>query len=446
MDENGFVTQKRIRKHFDVSTRAKSFYTQGRSADHSSSGSIPLSQTTISYRDGGIEDETDPYLMLNKLRRDRWYNPLDTGHEFYTRKTEIDMAQPAVHYRSRDQLEYPAMRNVLDGPIYLGDWRNDLSGDIAFDSYRDECAYRGRQWINDTAPTQPHASLAQFIGELKEGLPSLLGYDWKTGKGWRPDRDGGYLNLSFGTLPLLKDLSKLFNAVVNSKQLVEQYVRDAEPGKAVRRKRSADPIVTVTSNEERYYELPNGVPNTSLYWGSVWAYTGGDSYMPRPVRRFETQTDTYWFSASYRYSVPDGDEILERFARYESLANKILGSRFNIGTIYELTPWSWLADWQSDLGTLLDNANLFSNGDQLALRYGYVMHKLVREVGYSYSNYRLDDKTTLDSIDTLYRTTWKQRYRASPFGFGVNGNQQMSQRQLDTLTAIVSNGGRSPRK
>lgn len=440
--EDGFVKQTRIRKNFDTSTRAKSYWTQGRSSDHSSKSSIPLSQTTISYRDKGQIDETDPYAAARELRTDMRYNPFDTGHEFYTRKTEIDMAQPNVHFRSRDQLQYPEMRNLLDGPVFLGDWRNDLSGDFEFGAHRSTAEMHGRQWINQTAPTQPQASLAQFVGELREGLPDLLGYDWKTGKGWRPDRDGGHLNLTFGTIPIIKDLSKLFNAVVNSKQLIEQYVRDAQPDRAVRRKRSLDPVVELRSDNSSFIEAPNGVPTDPNYFGSVMTYTNGDRSMPRPVRRFETFTDTWWFSASYKYSIPDGDSLLERFGRYEILANQILGSRFNIATIYELTPWSWLADWQTDLGIVLDNANLFSNADELALRYAYVMHKTVREVTYLYSDYRLDDVTTLPSIDTIYRTTWKERYRASPFGFGVR-NDSLSSSQMDTLLALVSNGGKT---
>lgn len=428
--------QQRVYKEFSMARRAKTQYPP-EYLYNTPGVPIPLTQTTLSYRGGGKKvDETDPYALEKELMVDVYKNPFDTGHEFYTRKTYLDAVSSFVNYRSRTMPD--GSYNELHGPLLLGRGSNPLSGDFDFyaTGYRSHMNKLGADFISRTIPTQSHASLAQFAGELREGLPDILGFDWKGKGGLRPSRDGGQLSLQFGWIPFIKDLSKMFNAVVNSKQLFEQYVRNsAEFGSTVRRNRVSDPVVQVVSDTIQNSVRPDGLPSDS-YWDSQVLYMGGSPTVDK-VRRFETLTTQASFSSRYMYSVNEAEDLLSRLDYYATKANYILGFKLTPDVLYELTPWSWLLDWQTDIGSILKNASLFADGN-LVLQYGYVMFRETREIGYSSPGLVLDSNTKLN-VDTIWKTEYKTRVKASPYGFGVS-NENLSQNQIDTLLALVTNG------
>jgi len=436
--------QKRVRKRFRTPLRSQVVWKGDKpTVFNAPTRGIDLSQTTLSFRTARRpEEQTDPAVLMKELQVDLRRNPLDTGHEFYTRKQSISMANPSVNYKS----PYTAAGSFWEhhGAIYLGRPDIDLHGD--FDDYHDSSALRnqarkhGTEFIAQTIPTQSHASLAQFAGELREGLPDILGFDWKKTRSFRPDRDGGSLSLQFGWLPFIRDLTKMFEAVVNSQQILERYVQNsAEFGSTVRRRRRSAPEVEVRSDKTDGNAIfPNNVESgnddiTSIIYG----FDG--SPRVRNVRRFETSTVTWSFSARYMYSIPEADGLLGRLHSYVDKANHLLGIRLTPEVLYELTPWSWLLDWQTDIGSIISNATAFSQ-DALAMQYGYVMREETREVTYLSDPFRPDSNTSI-TLDTSYRTDYKMRWQASPYGFGTSFGD-LSQSQLDILLSLVSNKGK----
>jgi len=141
-----------------------------------------------------------------------------------------------------------------------------------------------------------------------------------------------------------------------------------------------------------------------------------------------------WFSGSYRYFVNGDDTLWAKLKAADQLANKLMGTRLTLETLWEAMPFSWLFDWYLNIGTLISNAQAFSS-DDLVLRYGYLMNTTVSEYV----------KTTDDSfgftskdrapISTSYRTTRKQRFRANPYGFAQNPNS-FSGKQWAILGAL----------
>jgi hypothetical protein len=121
------------------------------------------------------------------------------------------------------------------------------------------------------------------------------------------------------------------------------------------------------------------------------------------------------------YYLPVDDTMMGKLERYESLANKVLGTDINPSTLWQLSPWSWLVDWAVDIGGLLSLSTSFAT-DGLVLKYGYLMchtrafnrFTLQSGVTFTPSNFK-----TGPISSTFFRET-KERRKATPYGFGVN--------------------------
>jgi hypothetical protein len=126
------------------------------------------------------------------------------------------------------------------------------------------------------------------------------------------------------------------------------------------------------------------------------------------------------------YHLEPHEGLLGRLDAYEQNANRILGARPSIETLWNLAPWSWLSDWWLDIGTVISNARLLGEDGQV-LRYGYLMkHSKVR------STYRLNTGVEMyytftggtkpaytGPITNIVTRETKERVKATPYGFGI---------------------------
>jgi hypothetical protein len=126
----------------------------------------------------------------------------------------------------------------------------------------------------------------------------------------------------------------------------------------------------------------------------------------------------YSFSGAYSYLLQEDDSFFHRMERYVQLANKLIGVRITPDVLWELTPWSWLADWEANIGVNITNATALGH-DNLALRWGYLMrtthytHYLSTSTFPSYGGFERP-------IHSTWRITKKERIRSTPFGFSLN--------------------------
>jgi hypothetical protein len=104
--------------------------------------------------------------------------------------------------------------------------------------------------------------------------------------------------------------------------------------------------------------------------------------------------------------------------RYEQEANKLLGTRLTPETLYELTPWSWAADWVSNLGDVAQNISSFG-ADGLVLHHGYIMERSTVSRTFEMKGVALKGQPKYDLSQT-YTTVVKQRVKATPYGFGLD--------------------------
>ena len=385
---------------------------------------IPGDQVTTSYRSGGRPEDLvlDETLMVP--------NPEgDTGHTFDTIKREVK-AKVDLHPYSFNGDWGATHRGYAPAVLVLPFTQQSPESNFlpAPKMTQSEINRMGAELINSARPTQPEASLAQFLGELKrDGIPQLPLLElFKSGHGPRPSQVGGeYLNIEFGWKPFISDIRKLLTAVANSSKILSQYSRDS--GRLVRRRRSL-PTEVVTNSWE------NRDPSSYRFLGSISSEIH-DSYPSQPLEVLDRIETSVWFSGAFSYYLDVGDDALSKLRKYEQQANKLLGTRLNADVLYSLAPWSWLVDWFADVGTIVSNASALTE-DGLVLRYGYLMRRTVATRYLTYrplgNGFHGGERVT---YTTRYRTERKERARATPYGFGFSSDD-LSGRQLAILGAL----------
>lgn len=396
------------------------------------SRAIPAAlQETYSWRTGpqyedtpfSDEQEVREWLSVtrNGFQADLRY---DNGHEFWTVNRQSRLSHPEVFLKGATTGPYAwyAYRGALR-PNWYSTSSSQESGGFAPRAVmsQNDVNVAGSRLIRDASPTNPHASVSIALGELiSDGLPRFVGSAVLQTRASRFRALGSeYLNVEFGWKPFIADLQRVVEAVLESSKIVTQYERDA--GRVVRRRRVMPDVVS-TANAVGFTNQDR--PCLPIFGGGGI----GRGFAPLaefsiPVTREINSRQSTWLSGAFQYYVHTDKTVLGRLVRFEELANQLLGTRITPEVLWELAPWSWLADWFANVGSILSNASMLTN-DGLVLRYAYLCRTTV-EV----RNYRLDRPAVLYSgaisPRATYVTTTKERFRASPYGFGVS---------LDSLT------------
>jgi hypothetical protein len=390
-------------------------------------------QQRLSSMDQEFSDTSGSHFgFLRELATENHYSPSrngrardDNGHSFLSEKHKIDYPNQDVNFISPTgtygYLRYRGLAIPCAGELK---WPEPVfPSEVNINS-------DGANLIRMTIPTAPEAGMAQFFSELGERLPAAIG-TLISRKGLSTRTIGGeYLNEEFGLKPFIKDLQSLANAVLEANRIVSRYKANAD--KIVRRRAR---LASSTWSQD--------VVNTGTWFDLAFpGFPGIDviNYffklpLPELVIRDQFFNDV-WFSGAYQYHLHQGHTFLGKMARYEELANALLGTRITEDTVWELTPWSWLVDWFSDTGTFISNVTALSN-DSLVLRYGYVMHetralRIMSRVGLQP---KYSDGSVPGSLSVFLETSRKTRNRATPYGFGVDLSA-LSARRLAILAAL----------
>lgn len=277
-------------------------------------------------------------------------------------------------------------------------------------------------------PTNATADLSVFLGELiKDGLPKLAGMSLMKEKtrAARHKAADEYLNLEFGWKPIARDFNKIAQAVYTAHLKLAQYERDS--GRLVRRRYSFPPVTSESST----VLLSNVSP---VLGPSATSMVVNELVNKGKVIRVHRTSIRRWFSGAFTYHLPSDYYARGEMARRALMLKKSLGLALTPEVLWNLSPWSWLADWFSNAGDVLSNVSDWAS-DGLVLRYGYVMEHTISSYTYVYVGpNHLSGSAQLPSILTTVRET-KVRRRATPFGFGLNWDG-FTPRQLAILSAL----------
>jgi len=253
------------------------------------------------------------------------------------------------------------------------------------------------------------------LDTFKDGLPHLLGHTlWENRTNVARKAGQEYLNVEFGWNPLINDVRSFAAGVAMMGNLQKQFFQNG--GKDIRRRYSfPTQVTTVDSSVPLALKAAGGPFDLSIQDLAVAGQRDG------AVTRSRRTTVDRWFSGAFTYHAPP--EFFGDTGEHIAHAEEILGLDLNPEVLWQLAPWSWAADWFSNIGDVVNNLNNYSSYGQV-LRRGYIMeHTVVRDV-YSYVGKVGFDPTKVNftghPVSFVVCSETKIRRRATPFGFGVS--------------------------
>jgi len=353
----------------------------------------------------------------------------DRGGPFVTRKIDVKQIKSVDIYAEPPVLpgsyEYAFVKGAL--PTQVISSPSSLLP-LTLDT---QLSAEGAKALSEMRPTAPVSGLGVTIGELKEGLPAIIGRGFlkellsqaKRDRRLLKEGSNEYLNWEFGWKPLVSDLRDASKAIIRSEKIINQLYRDS--GRDVRR-RFGFPVskeTTLQALTGRYTSPP------------------GNGYLTKSPGTLMVSTTTsrnLWVSGMCQYYIPPSDDFRSRIQRQAIVANKLLGLRPDPELLWELAPWSWLADWVSDIGSLMGNWSSYAF-DGLVWKYAYLMEHQVERKRYSLVGLRTYRGDSPPCSMTVIRES-KRRVTATPFGFGLSLDS-FSLRQWSILAALgISRG------
>jgi len=277
-----------------------------------------------------------------------------------------------------------------------------------------ELTLYGTSGISRTIPTNPLFQATQFIGELVQDVPELPSRSlWK--KLSAKNAAGEFLNWEFGVKPTISDVQSFAEAGRKFDQ--RRAWLKANSGRKLRRRANLLHTVETTFSEvtEGLYPLLDHAP-TSRNQVKVGITT--------------TTCRDVWFSGcySYYYAEPPTPSLANL-----SAIKKAYGLEITPDLVWNLTPWTWLADWKTNTGQVMANLSRLQS-DSLIMRYGYVMCHTYTTREYSFPPYGRVSMTS----------EVKQRHVGNPYGFAVKPDA-FSVEQWAILSALGLNRGGATR-
>jgi len=370
-------------------------------------------ETVYSYRTGSRANAsmTNDDILASAMESKKVTSVSDTGHEFDSIKQSI------VIDNKENEKSYSFGKHTPDvidldyvGPLFVGP---AIGMKLDYPSVPDVSLTYGTKAINQTIPTSPNAGLSAFLGELKDGVPDLIGRAILS-RGAHGSKKLGqeFLNYQFGIAPFISDFRKFINSVLNASKMIRQYQNESG---TIQNRHFYFPTIRsterniISSGGGSYQTLADAVPFSDVLVGSG---------PPQSISLISKKTDRIWFKGSYMFNLAVSSDTIGKLKQAEQLANKLLGTRLTPSVLWQIAPWSWLADWVFNIGDIIDNATALKS-DGLVLRYGYLMCESTYVNTYTVENSVYGGLQPRE-LSTSLVTTRKQRKRATPYGFGVS--------------------------
>lgn len=291
-------------------------------------------------RDGG---PTVPGVKLTEAKSGGSWVTVSTSYgstapHLWEQNSDTTMAPPydTPHALSIVRKDVEVLR--VDGQVTNGAYRYTYTNynPIQYSSYA-YCPAPGTMgWTTWKAkalaninPFRPTVDVPLFAFELRE-FPGMLRDIGRVlqGRVKASDVPGGHLAYEFGWKPLINDLRSLLNfqkAVSDTRN----RLLDASQGRKLRRK-----LGTVTAVSSPFtVSFPHGT-------GATWYLDGLESF-----------EETGWCTARVKLiePLPEDDNSLQ------SEAFRIaFGFNLSAATIWNAIPWTWLVDWFTNFGDILE--------------------------------------------------------------------------------------------
>jgi hypothetical protein len=308
-------------------------------------------------------------------------------------------------------------------------------------SYGSPSPYSAKAYAS-AKPKFGEVELLRSVAELKD-LPDSLRTTVKSAKDLYVEMGGeintpfmtpkavsqDFLNHVFGWAPTVGDVISTVSAYQNAQKTYDRLERNnGRYGKVHRRVVDSENVdlISTTYTPLVFPALSGQLLQPRLFEGhTCTGYT----------RHYSVRLEEAWFEGSFMYYLPafdrkspSSDGMIGRLMRL----SRTYGFRISPVTVYQLTPWSWLADYFSNLGSVV--SNLSSIGlDAVVNKYAFMMRHLTEKRRNDTTVFFRDGQNASGSWDQVIES--KQRERAIPFGFDIS-MADLSAMQLAILATL----------
>jgi len=352
----------------------------------------------------------------------------DTGHTWSLKTYEF--SGPATNWLtndgSRNWVCQTAPLPAINGSNSW--WSEPLEHDLG---------QEGANLFGRAVPSTGMFNLGQFLGELREGLPSILPKARSATKQYR-EFGSQHLNIEFGWKPLLNDLQNLAKAF-----MAAQSALTGEP-QVTRRTRKG---ISDSNSSRNEFTTPPGI------YSSIVPRNFRDLVPAGSIEYGGNPLPSYYYGTTGPTSITTTSEYSIRFVgqfyvlpkltyspdAYLERVGALMDTNITPSVLWELAPWSWMADWFLNIGTMLNSYEGAVNSRILA-QYAYVMEDSTTIVKVhtprANANYGFLSNPVYPGGDSFFVSRSRRRVRANPFGYiGITG-KPLSQEQLGILQAL----------
>lgn len=262
----------------------------------------------------------------------------------------------------------------------------------------------GEEAYNRLKPKLEIAGASVFLGEARD-LPKMIrttaglfhqrykaygGIEDMPYMAGAKDVSSHFLNHNFAWLPFLNDL-KNFNKLFQDSYAYLLRIKQAN-GVWLRKERLLDQTESFTTIRSG---LNGGIPWRPEFNSMCDSPSGTGNDFYRYTQTMRTFTHT-WATGSFKYYRPEFDSTdIDKFMSVWNTVYRLVtvyGLRVNPSVIWKLTPWSWLIDWFTNIGSIIDRATAWSQ-DSVVSRWMFLM------------------KQTTSSLDHVVTVHWKSGSR-----------------------------------
>lgn len=311
-----------------------------------------------------------------------------------------------------------------------GTWRSPSTPPTGMQAF-------GQQAYSRTAPTTVVFDAARFVGELREGIPSISMQAFKSTAEFFRNVGSGYLQAKFGWEPFVADLKSATKAL----QIATSNLA-IKNGERVHRRYRLPPVESSetyedagTANIIMVYENPLQEFNQTLSQESAWFSA---KYRLQRTRKVER-----WFEGEFTNYLPLNFNPND----FNSRASVLINTKLTPDTLWQLSPWSWLAEWFLRIEDSIRSNELVAN-DKLIMHYGYAMQRTTD----MWSSTYYEGQDSFNSLQyysnrpplggmLFSRTEHKERFRANPYGFTSGGYTGLTGSQASILGALALSQG-----
>lgn len=291
---------------------------------------------------------------------------------------------------------FAACRDFSTGPKWV-----PFESDAALSTL--DLYHYGSNAISQLLPSLPSASIATTLGELREGLPKVVGAALFRNRSFASLGEE-YLNYQFGIAPTISDVNTIRNAARRAETQLEERVAHQKKGGIRRRRTMLDETTTSVVEKAGVYPYFGNAPTAYTVQAGVY-------------RTHTTKRRKVWYSGTFkRWQLPYEGELLEGFRSF----NRTYGVMPTALTAWNLTPYSWLVDWFTNAGDVFTNLSYIGQ-DGWYQRYGYVMCHTEWTVTHTWTGPVVltpNGSFTKVTTEVVEKFEVKQRLLALPYVFG----------------------------